>query len=534
MPTLRFVIRKQSYIIFVMITWIVFEFLVACQFRANENISSRLEDGQIDNPVPVKSLLTFTTVHTATEGIERVEFMVEGHSELTTVYKPKFPQNYFQVEHEWRVPSEAKDSRLLVTTYDKTGQSTTLTIEVQTTEDILPVVTQEPEPTSALPTPEFDVATACANIPELVTETIPDNTVLEPGVQFVKSWRIKNVGTCPWNTAYYFDSVDDLSLGATQINLPHAVSLGGVVDLSLTMVAPIVGGTYQSKWQLFDALGRPFGNQFFVLFKVPGCDNRGPVIQTFQASPTLISLGQNSILNWQVSGATEVTLNSGSQVNATGNIAVGPNTTTRYTLTATDGTCTQTAQAVVTVSTSDTSCQGLAITLFEARPNTIDLGQSSDLRWTVSGATSLRLDSSTEASAEVNTTASTRRVSPKETTHYTLEAKNDSCTLSARTTVTVNPASKVPSAPSHLRVAETAQTELTLTWQDNSTNETQFELFNVDTGLFIATYAPNLSTGSVTGLACGTRYQFQLFAANSLGSSTASNTLSVPTKPCGQ
>ncbi|MDX1438190.1 MAG: NBR1-Ig-like domain-containing protein, partial [Anaerolineales bacterium] len=32
--------------------------------------------------------------------------------------------------------------------------------------------------------------------------TIPDNTVMEPGEQFVKTWRIRNEGTCSWGPGY--------------------------------------------------------------------------------------------------------------------------------------------------------------------------------------------------------------------------------------------------------------------------------------------------------------------------------------------
>ena len=32
--------------------------------------------------------------------------------------------------------------------------------------------------------------------------TIPDGTIVEPGRDFTKTWRLKNVGTCSWTTAY--------------------------------------------------------------------------------------------------------------------------------------------------------------------------------------------------------------------------------------------------------------------------------------------------------------------------------------------
>ena len=36
----------------------------------------------------------------------------------------------------------------------------------------------------------------------LVGETIPDGTIMQPGETFQKTWRLKNNGTCTWNSSY--------------------------------------------------------------------------------------------------------------------------------------------------------------------------------------------------------------------------------------------------------------------------------------------------------------------------------------------
>lgn len=81
-----------------------------------------------------------------------------------------------------------------------------------------------------------------------------------------------------------------------------------------------------------------------------------PVISAFSAAATSITLGQSSLLNWQVSGATSLSLN-GSAVTGN-NLNVSPSTTTTYTLIASNSACNPacntTATLTVTVNSSGT------------------------------------------------------------------------------------------------------------------------------------------------------------------------------------
>src|SRR5262245_58083221 len=45
-------------------------------------------------------------------------------------------------------------------------------------------------------------ATTCDNSVYISDVTIPDNTVVNPGQSFTKTWRVSNTGTCTWSTAY--------------------------------------------------------------------------------------------------------------------------------------------------------------------------------------------------------------------------------------------------------------------------------------------------------------------------------------------
>jgi len=115
-----------------------------------------------------------------------------------------------------------------------------------------------PEPTQVPPKP---TSATCTDRMSLVRDvTIPDNTVLPPGQTFVKTWRLRNDGTCTWTTGYalVFVGGDSLS-GPAAVPLPAPVAPGNTVDLSVTLTAPAANGTYEGRWRLRNASGGLFG-----------------------------------------------------------------------------------------------------------------------------------------------------------------------------------------------------------------------------------------------------------------------------------
>jgi peptidoglycan-associated lipoprotein len=77
-----------------------------------------------------------------------------------------------------------------------------------------------------------------------------------------------------------------------------------------------------------------------------------PIINYFNAEPTLINAGQPATLRWSVSGATDIQIDHGiGQVSPNGRRAVYPTETTTYTLTASAaGGTPSTASATITIS----------------------------------------------------------------------------------------------------------------------------------------------------------------------------------------
>jgi len=75
-----------------------------------------------------------------------------------------------------------------------------------------------------------------------------------------------------------------------------------------------------------------------------------PVIESFKASPVVISPGGVSNLSWEVIGAESVKISPGiGAVEFKGSRQISPSTTTVYTLIAINGTRNRTAEAMVRV-----------------------------------------------------------------------------------------------------------------------------------------------------------------------------------------
>ena len=90
--------------------------------------------------------------------------------------------------------------------------------------------------------------------------TVPDNTTMEPGQSFIKTWRLVNASSCTWTSDYaaVWFSGETFNTPKTSY-LPAKVPPGKSVDISMDMVAPKQPGTYQSNWKLANPSGELFG-----------------------------------------------------------------------------------------------------------------------------------------------------------------------------------------------------------------------------------------------------------------------------------
>ena len=112
---------------------------------------------------------------------------------------------------------------------------------------------------------------ACLNDSEFVEDlTIPDGTHFAPGETFIKTWRLRNSGTCTWDTSYHLNFISGEAMnGQEHLLLEQTVLPGEDLVISIGLIAPHTNGTYRGQWQLTAADGTPFGDKPYVEIVVP-------------------------------------------------------------------------------------------------------------------------------------------------------------------------------------------------------------------------------------------------------------------------
>ncbi len=107
-------------------------------------------------------------------------------------------------------------------------------------------------------------ANPCNNSIYVSDVTIPDNTVMAPGTNFVKTWAFQNTGTCSWTTSYQLIFVSGDQMGGKATSLTQAAAPFAQVQASVALTAPATQGTYTGYWRLADNQGNGFGGIVFV------------------------------------------------------------------------------------------------------------------------------------------------------------------------------------------------------------------------------------------------------------------------------
>jgi ABC-type amino acid transport substrate-binding protein len=185
-----------------------------------------------------------------------------------------------------------------------------------------PVPPPTPTPTPVIPLTPTPVPTArppaCLDGMAFVADlNYPDNGMqnpasFPPGTVIQKGWRIRNTGTCSWNSSYvlaYTGSVPPNSpVGGSPVAIQGVVAPGATYDIYATLTAPSTPGTYQSFWSLRNGNGMFFGDRLWVGLRVtsgPATPTPGPaapVIYSFSADPTQVIAGQCVTLRWSFGG----------------------------------------------------------------------------------------------------------------------------------------------------------------------------------------------------------------------------------------
>ncbi|MFZ5858974.1 MAG: NBR1-Ig-like domain-containing protein [Chloroflexota bacterium] len=95
--------------------------------------------------------------------------------------------------------------------------------------------------------------------------TVPDGSVMTPGQEFLKTWKVRNTGDCTWGAGYtliyggYNDRMSGVPAALTTTVIPNQE-----VDVSVQFKAPATPKEYLSAWRMANPNGYAFGQFFFV------------------------------------------------------------------------------------------------------------------------------------------------------------------------------------------------------------------------------------------------------------------------------
>ena len=109
------------------------------------------------------------------------------------------------------------------------------------------------------------VVALCDSLEFVADVNVPDDTNMAPGQDFLKTWRVKNTGSCPWGEGYELVYAGYANEMAGQVQpLTQVVQPGQEVEVSVQFTAPDQIGEYLSAWQMENPAGVTFEEIIFV------------------------------------------------------------------------------------------------------------------------------------------------------------------------------------------------------------------------------------------------------------------------------
>lgn len=267
-----------------------------------------------------------------------------------------------------------------------------------------PTPTTPPQQPTATPAPTPACFDGMAFVQDL---NLPDYNmtkppVMQPGQPFTKGWRIRNSGTCTWNSSYYlnfaYGNVSGAKMGGQPTAIVGSVPPGATYDMYVNFVAPIQAGVYQSFWEMNNGQNVAFGQRIWVGIQVQSLSTATPLptqtpspSMSFTADRTVINAGEAVTFSWSVVNAQAVYFYAqgdrwqDNPVAAQGARTVYPPQTTTYELRAvySDGTV---EMRQIRIEVIPPAPGAPVITRFTVDPSKqINLGDCVNIQWAIQG-----------------------------------------------------------------------------------------------------------------------------------------------------
>ncbi len=164
-----------------------------------------------------------------------------------------------------------------------TAAAKTVVAQISLTAESLPTPTLEPTATVTLAvsetpslTPTFAGIIAgpgtqllCDDAKWVADVNVPDGTPMTAGQEFLKTWRVRNAGTCTWGAGYQLAFI-----GGDKMGGPDAIGVpmtgpGGLANIGPNLMTPLnTGVTYKGRWKLRDPQGALFGDEVWIEIRV--------------------------------------------------------------------------------------------------------------------------------------------------------------------------------------------------------------------------------------------------------------------------
>ena len=272
-------------------------------------------------------------------------------------------------------------------------------------EDLLPLPPSPEVPPTPAP-PETGGTPACIDGMSYVADVTYDDQnmtappKLSPGQPFVKTWRIRNSGSCTWDSSYSLAYAHGNTPASGMSGAPAAivgqVAPGATYDISVNLVAPGAPGVYQGFWQMRNGQGVAFGQTIYVGIEVVAAPTATPApTQTpvagiqFSVDRDHIKAGECVTFSWNVENVQAVYFYAEGEdwedngvVGHGSSVECPPQTTTYYLRVVKRDGSVEVREITVTV---QPAAGAPLISLFVVTPNQIVAGQCVNIAWVVEG-----------------------------------------------------------------------------------------------------------------------------------------------------
>jgi len=282
----------------VVVAGLLFFFVFQAQAGPKVSVQQPLAGSQVQAGQPL-TILAFVK---DPKGIARVEFWVDNALEAIIPSGSPEGQKEMLIQQVW-TPQSGGLHTLSLRAFNLDGKMNEPFNVAINVVGAAPAGATTPTIEAAVTTPTIvaaaTAAPACANNSAFVADvTVPDNSVFLPGARIDKIWRIRNSGTCPWQSGYQLKFVSGDKMGAPDSQVVAPTAAGGVADVAVTMYAPPAPGIYKGIWRMVSNSGEPFGQSLTVLIQVPPPSTATPIATPTSPPPPgpLVQLTADSLL----------------------------------------------------------------------------------------------------------------------------------------------------------------------------------------------------------------------------------------------